>query len=249
MQAGHGHVAVVVVQAGQQPHQHTHRVGKHATPDAGMQTMVQGGDLDHAVDQPAQRNRQRRDFGAPIVRVGDDDHVGGQRVAVGGEQPAQRRRPGLFLAFHKDGHAHRRFAAVRPECRQMRCDACLVIGAAAAVQSPVAFGRLERRRYPLTVIAFGLHVVVGIEQHGGRTRRRRIGSDDRRRATLLDDPHVIKTGLRQQVYHPLCAALHLVTPGGVGPHRFDSHQFLEIAPHRRQHLAHPLHQTSHGLPG
>ena len=62
----------------------------------------------------------------------------------------------------------------------MRCDTCLVIGAAAAVESPVAFGRLERRRRPLTAVAFGLYIVVGIQQHGGRTRRRRIPSDDRR---------------------------------------------------------------------
>jgi len=89
VQAGHRHIAVVVVEAGEQAHQHAQRVGNHTAPDAGVQPMVERGNLDHAVGQAAQRNRQRRCVGAPVVRVGDDDHVGGQRVAVGGEQPDQ----------------------------------------------------------------------------------------------------------------------------------------------------------------
>jgi hypothetical protein len=43
VQAGHGHVAIVVVQPGQQPHQHRERVGHHTAPQPGMQTVVQGG--------------------------------------------------------------------------------------------------------------------------------------------------------------------------------------------------------------
>ena len=89
VQARHRHVAVVVVQAGQQPHQHAQCVGNHAAPDAGVQPVVQRCHLDHAVDDPAQRYRQRRNVDASVVRVGDDDDVGGQRVAVGGKQPAQ----------------------------------------------------------------------------------------------------------------------------------------------------------------
>ena len=91
VQTGHRDVAVVVVQAGQQPHQHAQRVGHHAAPQPGVQAVVERGDLDDAVGQAAQRHRQRRDLGAPVVRVGDHDHVGGQRVAVGGQQSAQRR--------------------------------------------------------------------------------------------------------------------------------------------------------------
>ncbi len=89
MQAGHRDVAVVVVQACQQPHQGAQRVGDHPAPQAGVQPVVECRDLDHAVDQAPQRNRQRRNIGAPVVRVGDDDHVGGERIAVGGQQPAQ----------------------------------------------------------------------------------------------------------------------------------------------------------------
>ena len=91
MQTGHRDVAVVVVQAGQQPHQHHQRVGNHTAPQAGVQAVVEGGDLDHAVGQPAQRYRQRGDLGAPVVRIGDDDHIGGQHVTMRGQQTAQRR--------------------------------------------------------------------------------------------------------------------------------------------------------------
>ena len=60
VQARHRDVAVVVVQAGQQPHQHAQRVGHHAAPHPRVQAVVERGDLDDAVGQAAQRHRQRR---------------------------------------------------------------------------------------------------------------------------------------------------------------------------------------------
>jgi hypothetical protein len=97
------------------------------------------------------------------------------------------------------------------------------------------------------VITFGLYIVVGIQQHGGRTRWRRIPSDDGRRTALADDAHIVKTCLRQQFQDRLRAAVYLIAPAGVGPHRFDPHQVLEIATHRGQHAADPLNQISHGF--
>src|ERR1700756_5760577 len=97
----------------------------------------------------------------------------------------------------------------------MRCDTSLVIGAAATVEPPVAFGGLKRRRRPLAAVAFGLYVVVGVQQHGGRTRRRRMLRYDRGRAALTDDPHIAKTCLRQQIRHRLRAAVYLVAAPGV----------------------------------
>ncbi|PQM47701.1 hypothetical protein C1Y40_02088 [Mycobacterium talmoniae] len=211
-----------------------------------MQPVIQGGDFHDTVGQPAQRHRQRRHVDAPVVRVGDDDHVGGQLVAVGGQQRTQRRRPGLLLPLHEHRHPHRRPAPVRPERRQMRCDTGLVVGAAALVEPAVAFGRLERRRGPLAGIALGLHIVVGVQQHGRRPGRGGIAGDHRRGAALGDDPNLRKAGLRQQIRDHLGAAMHLGSALRVGPHRFDADQTLQVAPHRRQHLPHPLHQISHG---
>src|ERR1700727_511806 len=59
----------------------------------------------------------------------------------------------------------------------MRCDTGFVVGAAASVESAVAFGRLERWRLPLPRIALRLHIVVGIQQHGRRTGRRGMPRD------------------------------------------------------------------------
>src|ERR1700753_3870447 len=110
---------------------------------------------------------------------------------------------------------------MRPERGQMRCDTCLVVGTTPPVQASIALGRLEGWRYPLLAVAFGLHVVVRIQQHGGCTGGRRVLRDDRRGAALTDDPHVAKTRLRQQIRHSLRAAMYLVATAGGGPHRFD----------------------------
>lgn len=127
----------------------------------------------------------------------------------------------------------------------MRCDTCLVIGGTAAVEPPAAFGRLERWRKPLRAVTFGLYVVVGVQQHGGRPRWRRVVRDDSRGAALTDNFDVVKTGLGQQVRYRLRTAVYLVAAILVGPDRGDSHQVLEIAPHRRQQLAYSLNQISH----
>jgi hypothetical protein len=91
VQARDRDVALVVVQGGQQAHQRAQRVGHHATPHPGVQPVVERRNLDDAVGQPAQGHRQRRDLGAPVVRVGDHDHVGGQQVPVRGEQGTEGR--------------------------------------------------------------------------------------------------------------------------------------------------------------
>ena len=136
---------------------------------------------------------------------------------------------------------------MRPKRRQMRCDTGLVVGAAAPVESAVAFGRLERRRRPLRRIALGLHIVVGIQQHGRRTGRRGMSRDHGWRTALADDLYVTKTSLRQQICSHLGTAMHLVTAGRVGPHRLDTDQVLQIVAHRRQHLAHSFDQIAHCL--
>ncbi len=162
------------------------------------------------------------------------------------QQPAQGRRTRLFLTFDEYRHTDRRLATVGAERSEMRCDACFVVGATAAVQPAVAFGRLEGRRHPLVGIALGLDVVMRIEQHRRRTFRCRMPGDDGRCALLADDLHITEPGLRQQLCHGLGTALDLVTARRVGAHRLDAYQIFQVAPHRRQHVAHPLNQIAHG---
>ena len=62
--------------------------------------------------------------------------------------------------------------AERADRGQVRGDAGLVVGGAPAVEAAVALGGLEGRGVPVGVVVLGLHVVVGVEQHGRPARRR-----------------------------------------------------------------------------
>ncbi len=128
----------------------------------------------------------------------------------------------------------------------MRCDTGFVVSGAATVKAPVTLGGLERRGVPLGWIAFGLHVMVGVQQNRRRTRGWRIVRDHRGRTAFSDDPDLGKARFRQQLCHGLGAAVHFVAPRRVGPHRLDADQILQIGPDRRQHLLDPLHDISHG---
>src|SRR4051812_50082012 len=107
-----------------------------------------------------------------------------------------------------------------PERRQMRCDPCLVVGTAATVQPAVALGRLERRRLPLTVLAFGLYVVMGVQQYRRGAGRGGGPGGDGRGAALAGDLPLVQNGLGEKPFPPFCAA-PLFRPAGWGPpHRF-----------------------------
>ena len=134
---------------------------------------------------------------------------------------------------------------MRPERRQVGGDSGLVVGAAAAVQPTVAFGRLERRRIPLRRITFGLDIVMGVQQYRRRTGRCGMAGDHRGRAALGDDLDVGEAGRAQQVGDRLRAAPHLVAAVRVGPHRLDAHQVLEVGAHRGQHGLHPCDEIVH----
>ena len=129
-----------------------------------MDRVVEGADLDDAFDKPPQRGGQRGRTDVPVARVGDHDHVTSQPLVVLGEQRLERRRAGLLLALDEDGHPDGKVVSERADGGQVRGDACLVVGGAPREQPSVAFGRLERRRDPRSRGAFGLDVVVGVEQ-------------------------------------------------------------------------------------
>lgn len=62
--------------------------------------------------------------------------------------------------------------------------------------------------------------------------------DHRRSTALTDDLDLGEARLTQQIGHLAGATVHLVPTGRVGPHRLDTDQILEIAPHLRQDVAH-----------
>ena len=140
----------------------------------GVHGVGQRADLDVAAHEPAQAGGQRRDADVPVAGVGDHDDVGAQVVAVlvRGE-PARVSEPTSSSPSTKNGHVDRQVVAEDPQRGQVRRDAGLVVGRAAAVEAVAALGRLEGRRVPVGVVVLRLHVVVGVEQHGRRARRAR----------------------------------------------------------------------------
>ena len=154
------------------------------------------------------------------------------------QQRGQRLGADLLLALDEEDDVDRQVVAEDPQRGQVGGDAGLVVGGAAAVEAVAALGRLERRAVPVGVVVLGLHVVVGVEQH----RRRAVGPllvrDHRGRPALgAGDPRRAALGLQQRG-HGLGAAAYLRGPLGVGAHRLDADQVLEVRAYAGEYLGH-----------
>ena len=170
-----GDVAVGVVERGEQAHERGDGVRGRTAEHAGVHRVVERLDAHDDADAAAQGRREGRRADVPVAGVGDDDGVGGEPVAVLLEDGAERRRAGLLLALDEDGDADRQVAGVGAQRRDVRHDARLVVGGAAAVEAPVALLGLEGRAVPVGVVAGRLHVVVRVERHRRGTLRARRG--------------------------------------------------------------------------
>ena len=131
---------------------------------------------------------------------------------------------------------------------QMRRDARLVIRGAAAVEAVAAQGRLERQRVPVGVGAGRLHVVVGVEEHGGATGASRTVRDDSRLAELgaagdrqLGDVDGLEdVQCAGQLRHPLGAGAHVGVVESVPGHRGDADQTGQLGDRGRESRRHRL---------
>ena len=172
-----------------------------------------------------------RDVDGGVRRVRDDDDVAGQGVAVLVQQRGEGGGARLLLALDEQRDPDRRPALVGAQHREVGHHAGLVVGGAAAVEAPVALGRLERRGGPQLVAAGGLHVVVGVEQHGRGAGRCGPVRDDRRGAALRgDDPHVLAARVPRQRGDGLGAAPGVVGVRGIGPDARDADEPFEVGP-------------------
>jgi hypothetical protein len=194
-----------------------------------VHAVVQGAHLDQAVDQSAQRRGEGGYADVPVVRVGEHEDIGGQPVAMLVEDGRQRRRAGLLLALDEDGDTHRRLAVVREIGSHVGRDSGLVVGGSPAVQPAAALGGLERRTVPVALVPRRLHVVVGVQQHGGRPRGRWVPGHDRRPPARLDHLDVREAHRPQQTCHRLGAAGHLRCVAVDVAHGRDADQVLEPA--------------------
>ena len=196
LQPGDGDVAGVVVQGGDEPGQERRGIQHGAAEHARVHGVVEDLDLDGAVDESAQARGQGGDADLPVAGVGDDDDVGPELVLIGLEEGAEGRRPGLLLALDEQGHADAERVAEHlgdgRDRADVRHDARLVVGGAAAVQPAVAFVGDERLGLPQGRVPRRLHVVVGVQQD-----RSAFPSAAGRRATTAGPPGVPSLSTRR----------------------------------------------------
>ncbi len=142
---------------------------------------------------------------------------------MGGEERRQRGGADLLLALDEDGDADRRAAAKGPQRRHVREHPRLVVGGPAAVQPTLPLLRLERLTAPVRPVPCRLDVVMGVQQHGGRTGGGGYPADDRGGPTGGGEHlHVRHAGVAEQRGHQLGAAQHLPGTGRVGADRRDA---------------------------
>ena len=128
---------------------------------------------------------------------------------------------------------------MRPDRRQVRGDAGLVVGGAAAVEPVAALGGLERLAVPVGRVADRLHVVVGVEQHGRRALGGRPAGDHGGGAPGGgQDLHVVEALGPEQLRGGLGGPPYVVGAGRVGADRRDPDQGLEVGAHGGHHVAH-----------
>jgi hypothetical protein len=165
------------VQATQQAAQLDDRVRGGAGHRTAVHVAHRAEHLQVRVEPAAHAQAHRRVVLPPQHRVGEDDEVGVEPLPVLADQLEQVRRAGLLLALHEHLQVHRRRRAagrrqMRADAPQVRHDLPLGVGGTAAVQVPVALGGLERRRLLPLLVLRRADVVVAVDEHGRRVRRR-----------------------------------------------------------------------------
>ena len=153
LQAGHRHVAVLVVQRGERAQDGQQRVRRRAAVLPAVLARLQRAGLDGHVGRPPQRRGQRRHAGREAAHVGDDQRVGGEALRVGRRVARQRAAADLLVALDAQLDADRRAALPGPQRADVGDDVRLRVGGAAAEDRAVALGRRERRRVPQRLVA------------------------------------------------------------------------------------------------
>ena len=131
--------------------------------------MVEHVETNIDLDDAAQRGGQGRDADLPVGGVGHDDDVGGQAVAVGGQEVLEGGAAHLLLTLDEDRHGAGQLAVGQggqdAQGVGVGDDAGLVVSGSASEQPlPAPLGGEGVGLAPAGRVADGLDVVVGVEQ-------------------------------------------------------------------------------------
>ena len=197
--------------------------------------MVERADLDIEVEHSPQRRRQRRRTDGPVAAVRDDDDIGTQVLVVPFEKLSERLGAGLLLTLDEHGHSDRELVAVSPDGGEVSGDPGLVVGGTASIQALATLRGDEGRTLPVALVARRLHVVVGIQEHGGTPHGCRLsGQDGRRGIPDRDQLDVEALGL-EQVGDRGRGPAHVVGVLREQTHAGNCDESLEIGADRGQH--------------
>jgi len=161
-----------------------------------------------------------------VAGVGEHDEVRGHLRPVLLEEAAQVPRADLLLALDDELHVERERLG-RPQVRadggHVGHDPALVVGGAPAIETAAALGGLEGGREPLLRAAGGHHVVMAVEEHGGRARPvQPVPVHVGMHAGDLQHLDVLHARVAERLRHRLRGAAHLLRGKAGGGHAGDA---------------------------
>ncbi len=228
-----GGVAVLVDQRRQHLREREHRIGHRAAGHAAVHRTVERADPHVEIGETAQRVGEPGRADRPVAGVGEEQDVGPEGFDVRLEEGGQRRRADLLLALDEHLHVARQFAGGAqpgPDRGDVRDRARLVVGGAAAEQPAVVLAGFERIARPARHVPGRLHVVVRVEQDGGRVGAVGPLADDvRETAVDAELAHVVEPGVAHEIGDRRRARVDVVEVLGVGADARDADQSLELA--------------------
>ena len=110
-----------------------------------------------------------------------------------------------------------------------RSEAALVVGYAAAVESPAVLSCDVGRSTPVGRVPLGLDVVMGVETNGRHAFRSGKPAENSRRAvTHTDYLDIWAVHIRQELHYALRTRRYLCSPRRIGAHRLDRDKGSQI---------------------
>ena len=211
-QAVDGEVPAFVPQAREHDHERRQAVGSGTPEDPAVHLRPECLHGDDRIDDSAQAHRDAGASDRCVAGVGDQDDVGAQEISVLGNELLQPTRALLLGALDDhlevDGHV----VAEGAQRGEVRHDVALAVGGAPAVPAAVDGREAKRRCAPGVVVQRGLHVVVGVQQHGRGVPVGARPRPDHRTAPVghLDEPDVREADAGEVLGHPIRGALALL---------------------------------------
>ena len=133
-------------------------------------------DGDDDIDDSAQADRDAGTAHSGVAAVGDQNGVGAEKIGVRGNELLQPTRALLLGSLDDHLEIDGDVVAESAQRGEMRDDVALAVGRTSAVPAAVDVGEANGGVRQSVVVQRGLHVVVGVQQHGRSVAVRRTAA-------------------------------------------------------------------------